>query len=352
MQWPWQGSAPKDSVVIAYSGDAIAWVQARNATGLPRPLARCGVVPRGDDALPDLAKRLRGLGLPSQAVVAVLQLPQCQLLQIESPAVPPEELKAAARWRIKDMVEAHLDDLTLDVMHVGDERPRAQKQSFVAAAPNSAIHDITTLCAGSGLQLSAIDIRETAQRNLQSALARAAGQHERATALLMLHGDQCLLTISANDELFYTRRLDWDDSAIASAIAPPTPASSTNDFFSHPLHALDGAEMPDIVDYSAEPDTSASHVDTPRLVIELQRSFDVWERSWPELPLAAVTVEAGEHSQALATLLGQQMGIRVGALDIAPVFGGFEQACGGDAAVMRACLPLLGTLLRSETRKP
>ena len=57
--------------------------------------------------------------------------------------------------------------------------------------------------------ISVIDIQEMAQRNLQSALAKQAGQMGRAEAALMLaDGQQALLTISVNEELFYTRRLD------------------------------------------------------------------------------------------------------------------------------------------------
>jgi len=350
MKWPWPGKRPTETLVVACDDHGFAYVQAEAGSALQRRISRCGVLPRGDDSLQDYARRIRALGLPARQVTAVLPLAKCQLLQIEAPGVPPEELKAAARWRIKDLVETHLDDLTLDVMHVGDERPRTQKHVFVAAAANSAIAEVTGLLAAVGMTLQAIDIRETAQRNLQSALAQTLGLRERATAVLMVHGAQCLLTISANDELFYTRRLDWDESSVAAAAAPAGVSASAVDVFSQPLHALDGTDMPDIVDYGAEPEAgSAQTVDVPRLVVELQRSFDVWERSWPELPLASVVVEASAHSAALAGMLERELGLRVEALDLARVFSGLDTLADTDRA---SCLPLLGALLRSETRKP
>ncbi len=349
MKWPWNGASPKEMLVVACDADSFAYVQAASDKTLPRAIRRCGVELRGEDSAQDFARRIRGLGLPSRNVVAVLPLRHSQLLQIEAPAVPPEELKAAARWRVKDMVDAHLDDLTLDVMYVGDERPRLQKYLFVAVAANSQINQITGLLGAAGMTLSAIDICETAQRNLQSSLARTQSLHERASALLMVHEGQCLLTVSANDELFYTRRLDWNEAAIASALAPAAAAEAA-DSFAPPLPDFESGDMPDMVDYGAEPAAAERQVETPRLVIELQRSFDVWERSWPELPLASISVEAGAHSAALAALLEHELGQRVTALDIGAVFGGLAQAA-GSPEVEAACLPLLGALLRAESRK-
>lgn len=350
MKWPWQGKRPTERLVVACDDQGFAYVQAEGGGALPLRIRRCGVLPRGDDSLQDHARRIRALGLPTKQVVAVLPLMKCQLLQIEAPGVPPAELKAAARWRIKDMVEAHLDDLTLDVMHVGDERPRAQKHVFVAAAANTAIAEVTGLLSAAGMALQAIDIRETAQRNLQSALAQTQGLRERATALLMVHGDQCLLTISANDELFYTRRLDWDVSCVAEAVSAEPAAAAAADVFDQPLHALAADDMPDFVDYGAEPEAGTPHaVEVPRLVVELQRSFDVWERSWPELPLGSVVVDAGTHSATLSAMLEHELGQRVQTLDTSRMFSGFDATAEADRA---SCLPLLGALLRSETRKP
>jgi hypothetical protein len=52
----------------------------------------------------------------------VLGLSDYQLLQIDAPAVPADEMKAAARWQIKDKVDIPVEELTLDVLAVGDQR--------------------------------------------------------------------------------------------------------------------------------------------------------------------------------------------------------------------------------------
>lgn len=335
MKWPWKRSVRSDRLVVGCSDDRLVYLQADGPQ-----LRRCGIEERGDDTPQAFAKRVRALGLPAHEVIAVLPLAQCQLLQIEAPAVPAEELKAAARWRIKDLVDTRLDELTLDVLVVGDGRPRASRQLFVAAANSAAVRETGDWARAAGLPLSVIDIRETAQRNLQTALAGRAGRLPRASAALVRQGDQCLLTISAAGELFYTRRLDWDAAALSAAHAAATPNAT------RPAEAaVESLEMMDIVDYGAEPETGGAgdEGEAPRFVIELQRSLDVWERTWPDLPLAGIVVHAGEQSQALAELLERTLGLAVEPLDTTALF---PELADHAPALREAVLPLLGTLLR------
>jgi MSHA biogenesis protein MshI len=82
-----------------------------------------------------------------------------------------------------------------------------------------------------------------------------------------------------------------------------------------------------------------------RLVVEVQRSLDVWDRTWSSLPLSGLRVYAGERSAELATWLARQLGQTVVALDVAELFLGFDAAPLADQGL---CLPLLGVLLRHE----
>lgn len=344
LRWPWTRPIPSDSLAISLDGSTLVYAQVAAIAGGSRPLLRrCGTLPVDTARPQELAGRLRALGLPTQSVVALLQVPQCQLLQIDTPAVAPEELKAAARWRIKDLVDCHVDDLTIDVMHVGDGRAHGPKQAFVAATPNRVIQGVASLCEAAGLQLATIDIRETAQRNLQCALAQAGTQGDRAGALLMRHGEHCLLTICAQGELFYTRRFAWEG-------ALDTTAPAVSQSLSQPIPLLEAGEMPDIVDYGVDLAVEDDSAETPRIVIEVQRSLDLWERSWPGLPLHGVTVDAGESTAALAAVLARQLGQPVATLDPRPAFDGVMAACRGDTTLARTVLPLLGALLRDGHR--
>ena len=65
-------------------------------------------------------QRLKGLGLKGAQATIMLRAEQYQLLQIDTPAVPPVELRAAARYQVREMLQTHVDDVTIDVIRVGD----------------------------------------------------------------------------------------------------------------------------------------------------------------------------------------------------------------------------------------
>ena len=334
MKWPWQRDNGNGTLVFSSSDEGVRWARAERA-GAP---VQAGFVERGSDSSADFVRRLRDAVPAAQSATAVLPLPAAQWLRIDAPAVRPEELRAAARWHIKEYIEGPLDELTLDVMEVDAEPTRASKQLFVVAAANRVIRGTTDLARSAGWELGAIDVAETVQRNLQTAAVAAAGLGGRASAALMVHGRQCLLTFCADGELFDTRRLDWEGAAAPRAAA--TPAAPT----------AEALEL-DFVDYGADDADDGGNgpaVDelAPRIVIELQRSFDVWERSWPGRPLAGLWVEAGTDTPALVDTLRRALGLRVEALDATALFPGWAQAC-PDAALRQTLLPLLGGLLRT-----
>ena len=334
MKLPWNKTPTRSTgrLAIAIDGEAFRYVEVAG-----RQIVRSGTESRGTDSAPQLIKRVRALGLPGAEVITVLGLTDCQLLQIEAPAVPADEMKAAARWQIRDKIDIPVEELALDVLAVGDQRAQHRRQLFVAAARQAQVLDLGAWMEAAGLQPSVFDITELAQRNLQCALAEQQGDGTEASAALMVHGSLCLLTICANGELFYARRLDWNAQTLGDLPAPAqakTPGLMTME--------LEGV---DIVDYGAEPDdTSVPEADsTPRLAVEVQRSLDAWERSWPDLPLQRLWVQAGDRTQALQGLLMRTLSITVEAFDAGTLFS-------GSPTTEPPSLALLGGLLRDDTR--
>ena len=340
MKLPWNKKPARTAgrLAIAIDRDAFSYVEVAG-----RQIVRSGSEPCGTDSPQQLAKRVRALGLPGAEVITVLGLSDCQLLQIDAPAVPADEMKAAARWQIKDKIDIPVEELTLDVLAVGDQRAQHRRQLFVAAARQTQVLELSAWMEAAGLQPSVFDITELAQRNLQCALAEQQGHGSEASAALMVHGAQCLLTICANGELFYARRLDWNAQTLGDMPAP-APVASSAQAKTHGLMTME-LEGVDIVDYGADPDdVSARESDhTPRLAMEVQRSLDAWERSWPELPLQRLWVQAGDRTEALQGLLMRTLSLAVEAFDSNALFS-------VPTAVERPALGLLGGLLRNDAR--
>lgn len=314
-----------------------------------------GVERRGEDSLDAFADRLSSLGLQGVSAVAMLRPAQYQFLQIDAPKVPPEEMRAAARYIVKDLVSAHIDDITLDVLKVGDGKHKADEHLFVVAVTNTLVRELLDLSDAMKWDIRVIDVQELAQRNLQQMLAKKEQRTQRADALLTIADDrQGLLTISANDELFFTRRLElppgfltmrWGQSADAQAAAPEQGFVPVTEYV--PEYAVGGESYG--ADYSAGMvDYSASGNEPhQRVMVELQRSLDLWDRTWSSLPMQGVRVAAGARSAELAEWLTRDMGQAVQVMDVSGEFAGWAELPEGDRM---ECWPLLGVLLRSESK--
>ena len=357
MRWPWQRHASGDLLVCSWAAPTLSFVQARQQGGV-WAVSRMGVEQQGADTMAGFVQRLKGLGIKGAQAAIMLRPDQYQFLQISTPKVPPEELRAAARYQVRDMLQSHVDDVTIDLVDVGDGKQLGNNSlSFVVAALNSVVREATEIAHAMGWDMSVIDVQEMAQRNLQSALARRDGQPERANAALVLvPGQQALLTISANDELFYARRFDVPAEFLAGnwgqsleAVAPVDGFTPVEDYV--PSHGSGDMALRD--DFA--PATASAPVkhevfrvdnDTAqRFLVEVQRSLDVWDRTWSTLPLSGLRVYAGARSAELAQWLTRQLGQNVVALEAGSLFAGFDAAPADQQA---ACLPLLGVFLRTE----
>jgi MSHA biogenesis protein MshI len=330
MKWPWsRRSTQATRLALALQDNALAYVLAEAQPPGRFRILRHGVERPGPDSAEAYARRLAGMGFKGHAAVGMLRLPQYQIVQIEAPAVPPEELRTAARWQIRDMVSQHIDDLTLDVLRVGDEQARSGSSLFVVAGQNEAIRALMETAQILRCAMGVIDVQDLAQRNLQSLCAADLGVGlDRAHAAVTLSDDgQALLTICARDELFYTRRID-----LGAGFAQLAWGGGMADASAAGLSLVE-----------VGPDAERSQ----RLVVEIQRTLDLWDRTWPSLPLDRLLVYAGARTQELAGWLQQQLGQAVMPLDVSAHFEGFE---GGSEEDHLLCWPLLGVLLRDEGR--
>lgn len=352
MRWPWKRRALKDQLIVSWSGKTLAFVRGRAKPDGTFSVRQWGVERQGEDSLNNFVQRLQALGLKGAGAQVMLRSEQYQLLQIEAPAVAPEELRSAARYQIREMVNTHIDDITMDVLRVGDGQQKAANQLFVVAATNAVVREALDLAQAMHWNVTVIDVQETAQRNLQNALAAQDAKSDRASALLMIAGDrQAVLTISAHDELFFSRRLDLPEGFMAmqwaanSEMAAPAIDAYTPVDEYVPDYSTGGSSG---ADYSGAQAGLSDNDKAQRVLVEVQRSLDLWDRAWSSLPLSGVQVLAGERSAELAQWLGREMGQSVTAMDLNPRFEGLQ---GIDAADQAYCAPLLGVLLRTETRK-
>jgi MSHA biogenesis protein MshI len=345
MRWPWRRKHTGDRLVVAWSDGGLAFVRARlGADGL-WDIRQMGLERQGTDDTKTFVERLAAVGLKGLQTHVMLRPEQCQFLQVDAPNVTPEEMRSAARYQIREMIETHIDDITLDVLRVGDGQQKNAGHIFVVVATNAVLRSVMDLAQSLQWDVPVIDIQEMAQRNLQSAIAARDGTQGRASAALVLGERLAMLTISANGELFYTRRLDLPDgflemdlSSVAEVAQPVDAYTPVSEYV--PDYAA--ARVP----ASSAGSTGSNDVErAQRFLVEVQRSLDLWERTWSSLPLAGLSVQAGARSATLAQWLTRELGQTVLPMDVTLSFPALSKA---RPEVQTACLPLLGVLLRTE----
>src|SRR5574340_425412 len=93
-----------------------------------------------------------------------------QILLVEAPNVPADEMKTAIRWKIKDSLSYHVDNATVDVLQIPASKsgPARAPSLYAIAAANDIIQKHMALFEQAKLKLDVIDVPEMAQRNIRS----------------------------------------------------------------------------------------------------------------------------------------------------------------------------------------
>ncbi len=196
----------------------------------------------------------------------VLNRDDYQLLVMEAPAVPKDELKSALRWRIKDLIDQPVADITLDAFDVPSPKAGGQSNSvYVVVAKNNAVklHSENLLNADINLQI--IDIMEMAQRNIANLLA----ENEKGVALLSVHNNSSLITVSKNDEFYLSRPINIGLEHMVTL--PFTTNTEIQDDNSLPNLDLD-LEIGNNIAYD-------------NIALELQRALDYYESNFRQAPI-------------------------------------------------------------------
>ncbi|MCK7577901.1 MAG: pilus assembly protein PilM [Chromatiales bacterium] len=202
---------------VGFETDSLCLARVEHSAGRPR-LSLCVHETATTDWLPgllaDMASRHQ---LKRSRCTTVLGDGDYQLLLTEAPDVGADELKAALRWKIKDLIDFHINDATLDALELpgADAGARSREMSAVAAR-NEAIRRRVDLLTGAGVGLEIIDIQELAQRNIAALLPEDAA----GVALLSLKAQTGLITITRQGHLYLSRPLNLGVDSPRSAGDP------------------------------------------------------------------------------------------------------------------------------------
>ncbi len=285
--------------------DGVSLVLVNRRKSVPRVLS-CGFISaQGDDSVQtELTRYVKKHRL--QGVPTVLSLgPECYgLIQIESPEVEAEELPSAIRWRVKDLLDFHIDDAVLDVFDVPkSSRGGGTQMLYVVASRKGTIQKLVDQVETAELSLNSIDICELTLRNLVSSVTKAEGYH----ALLYLSPHYGMIEVVDGGVLHMNRRIE---------------ISSVD------IEEQGGFGLEEIYE---------------TLALELQRSLDFCETQFAKGPIKSVLVVAPEtRSAGLVQRIQENLAVTAEAFDLATYFKGAEEIPQMTAS---RCLPALGAAL-------
>lgn len=296
-------------LAIALQRDGLAAIRMQTAPDI-RPQVRQAVFYPGTDHAELLERAGRDLHAHAYRSITVLSGGEYQILSVDAPNVAADELKTAMRWRLKDMLDFHVDDATIDVLDLPVDphaAVRAQHSMFAIAARNSVIEARQKLFTAAKVELAVIDIPEIAQRNI-SALVEPPG---RGVAMLSFGDEGGLLTVSYRGELYLTRRIDL------------------------------------ALEQLLDPDLERRHASFDRITLELQRSLDNFERQYSFISVAKLVL-APSAIEGLDAYLSSNLYTPVDTLDLATVFDFESTPDLLDPLLQQRYLVPLGAALRHE----
>jgi MSHA biogenesis protein MshI len=263
--------------------------------------------PAGESQEHALARVAVEHDLKHSRCTTVLSPSDYSLLLTEAPDVPAEELRAAIRWRVKDLIDFHVNDATLDVFELPGEKAAGRtRQMYAVAARTAAIQRRVDLMNAAVINLEIIDIPEMAQRNLAALLP----EDVKGMALLSFAPAGGLLTITKQAEIYLSRGIDVGWDALSQA-------ADTADRFD-------------------------------RIVLEVQRSLDYFDSHFRQAAIGhLVLAPLPGEIPGFADYLKANLNVTVQEMDL----GRFvELPPEAPAALRGVCLNTLGAALRQEER--
>ncbi len=256
-----------------------------------------------------LKKKVKQFGLMKEPCNTVMGLGDYNILSVDMPDVPPDELRSAVRWQIKDLIDYHVDDAVVDLFDMPPSGNTQQNTTYVVVARKTAVKKVIDQLQDAKANLMIADIPELALRNISARLL----ENEVGVAMIHLSRDKGLLVITRQSTLYFARPLNIG------------------------YEQLNRGAVEAGVEHNPE---------FEQLVLEVQRSLDYYDRYFQQPPVAGVVLTPTEVTiSGLDSYLNQALGVKVRMLDMAEFMD-----CDPPLSleVQAQCVLALGAAMRRE----
>jgi len=254
------------------------------------------------------ASQLTEMNLSHTPVSTVLQADAYQLQLVEMPNVPADELLAAVRWRLKDLIDYPVDEAVVELLELPRHaNPGSAPIAYAVVTRRANVLQQIDLMQQANLQLDVIDIPELCIRNIAVLLP----QDTHGVAFLHFTEECGYLTITRKGVLHLTRRLDTGRRELLAL----------ND------------------DFSLQERIAG-------ISLEVQRSLDYYESHYDCRPVTEIVLGPGADLDALPVALTEHLGLTVNQIDLGDLFRLENDV---SAEEQGNCLLAIGAALRTDS---
>jgi len=266
-------------------------------------LVHCAAAEYDDeDPARALERTVSRLDLSGHPAVAVLDESAYQLLHLEAPAVPPEEMADALRWRLGDLIDFPAEEAIIATLPQHSDRGES-RMVFALVARRSEVQRILDIITAAGLQPAAVEVRETALRNLTARIPDEAG----GTATIHLDREDGIILLTHDEGLYLARRLETGSRRLAEG----------------------------------------GTLELESVALELQRSLDYYERQLASAPAARALIAPTSMDRGpLIDHINTNLNIAASALELSHIL---TIDCPADTDTLARAALAAGGALRQET---
>lgn len=260
-----------------------------------------------------LADKAKQFGLNKRNCTTVMELGDYTILSVEAPDAPPIELRAAIRWQIKDLIDFHIDDAVIDVFDAPASGASGKKNNmYVVVSKASTVRERVDQFQQAEVNLNTIDVPELVLRNITERFP----EDEAGVAFVYLTAERGLVLVTRQKTLYFARTLDIGYDYLRQGMD-------------------DGSGL-----------SLDSNATFDRLVLEVQRSLDYYDRYFSQPSVAGLVLAPTEFPiPGLDEYLNQSLGLKVRTLDLAEIVDMDETLTVQQQA---HCLSAVGAALRQE----
>jgi len=233
----------------------------------------------GAEALAGLANTVGVTGFPW---TLSLKRGDYKMLVVAAPPVLASEMERSLRWTLGAMIDYPVDEANVAWMEIptAEFQPNRAKHIYAIVSRKSVVNEYAALFHKAKLNLQAIDVRETGQRNI-AALLEKKGE---GLGLLSVGPSGMAITFTFGGELYLDR------------------------FIELPLEEIVAA------------DDAGREKIFERIALQVSRSVDFISRSFPFMPVGRIVLAPLPAPIGLRDYLAQNLPVQVELLDLASVF--------------------------------